>query len=237
VTGTLVRRAARRLASFFGRPRPAESAVEAWDRRAREYGARAVFNLTHTEDQLARVTEIQKQAIYPHVRAALRHDERLALDFGCGPGRFTADLAMMIEGRAIGVDTTQAFIAMAPASEGVEYRLMSAGRIPIDDGEVDLLWICLVLGGIVEPELLERSIRELDRVLRPGGLLVLVENTSERQDAPHWHFRSVDSYRSHLGFVDLEHKGDYHDASERISIMLGRKPTRLNAAASQLERT
>jgi SAM-dependent methyltransferase len=223
MTETLVRRVARRVARLLGRMTPAESAAAAWDRRAREHGARAVFNLSHGEGELAKVTEIQKGAIYPHVRAALRKDERLALDFGCGPGRFTGDLAKMIEGRAIGVDTTRAFIEMAPAGPGVEYRVMNAGQIPVGDGQVDLLWVCLVLGGIVEEAVLERSIRELDRVLRPGGLMVIVENTTMARDAPHWKFRSIDAYRRLLAFADLEHKGDYEDASERISILVGRK--------------
>ena len=178
MTTGLIRRVGRRLATFFRGMVPTHSPADHWDLRARDYGVRAVFNLAHGEHDLAHVTEMQKSVIHPHVRAALRHDERLALDFGCGPGRFTDDLARIIEGRAIGVDTTRAFIDMAAESEAVEYRVMIPGRIPAGDGEVDLIWICLVLGGIGDPNVLAASIRELDRVLRPGGLLVLVENTS-----------------------------------------------------------
>jgi ubiquinone/menaquinone biosynthesis C-methylase UbiE len=223
VTSALVRRVARRVARLLAGEAPAGSPVEAWDRRAREHGARAVFNLTHTEAELAQVTEMQRQAIHPHVRAALRGGERLALDFGCGPGRFTGDLAAMIHGRAIGIDTTRAFVEMAPRGEGVEYRVMEAGRIPVSDAEVDLLWVCLVLGGIVEDDVLSRSVAELDRVLKPGALLVVIENTSEKTDAPHWRFRSVDAYRQLLSFATLQHKGDYEDVGERISILIGRK--------------
>ncbi len=220
--GTRLRRLAGRVVKLLGRSR-SESPLEAWDRRAREFGARAVFNLAHGDDQLGQVTELQRRTIYPHLREALRGNERLALDFGCGPGRFTADLAKMIGGRAIGVDTTRAFIEMAPRSPSVEYQVMTAGRIPAADGEVDLLWICLVMGGIVDNLLLQQSIRELDRVLRPDGLLVVVENTSERDDAPHWKFRSVAEYQRLFDFARLEHKADYEDVSERISVLIGRK--------------
>lgn len=223
MTRSLVQRITRRVTRLIlGRLRD-ESPIEVWNRRARQYGPRAVFNLVHGEDELDQVTAMQKRAIYPHVLAELRGDERLALDFGCGPGRFTADLANMIHGRAIGVDTTRAFIDMAPRVASVEYRVMTAGQIPVDGGQVDLLWICLVLGGIDDRTVLESSIRELNRVLTPGGLVVLVENTSERNDAPHWTFRSVSEYQRLLEFVALEHKGDYEDAAERISIMVGRK--------------
>src|SRR5689334_22067001 len=221
---TLVRHLAKHVARLLAARTARESTVDAWwDRRAREHGARAVFNLVHTEAELDQVTEMQRQTIYPHVRAALRGDERTALDFGCGPGRFTADLAKMIQGRAIGLDTTRAFIEMAPHAEGVEYRPMTAGRIPVGDAEVDFLWVCLVLGGILENDVLRRSVDELNRVLKPGGLLVLVENTSAMADPAHWRFRSIGAYQRLLAFAALEHKGDYEDASERISIMIGRK--------------
>lgn len=226
----LVWRAARRVVRIVRNSVLPESPAEAWERRARTYGARAVFNLTHDEVQLAQVTEMQKREIYPHVRAALNRQERLALDFGCGPGRFTRDLAEMIGGRAIGVDTTRAFIEMAPPAPMVEYRHMAAGRIPVADGEADLVWICLVLGGLIEQHVLEASVREINRVLRSGGLLVLIENTSPAPDAAHWKFRSVADYRALFPFVPLEHKSDYFDASERISIMTGRKTTDGNTA-------
>ena len=221
----MISRAVRRVARLLCNSTAQEPSAAAWDRRAREYGARAVFNLCHGEEQLAQVTEMQKREIYPHVRAALNQQERLALDFGCGPGRFTRDLAEMIGGTAIGVDTTRAFIEMAPRSPVVDYRVMSAGRIPVADSEVDLVWVCLVLGGVLEQHLLEQSIQEINRVLRPGGLLVLVENTSPAPDAAHWKFRSVAEYQALFPFAPLEHKGDYEDAAERISIMTGRKTT------------
>jgi len=80
-----------------------------------------------------------------------------------------------------------------------------------------------VLGGILENDVLRRSVDELNRVLKPGGLLVLVENTSAMADPAHWRFRSIGAYQRLLAFAALEHKGDYEDASERISIMIGRK--------------
>jgi SAM-dependent methyltransferase len=224
MTAALVRHLAKRVARMLAVRTTPESTVDGWwDRRAREHGARAVFNLVHTEDELDRITNLQRQAIYPHVRAALRGDERTVLDFGCGPGRFTADLARMIQGRAIGLDTTRAFIEMAPSADEVEYRPMIAGLIPVGDAEVDLLWVCLVLGGILEDDVLRRSAAELNRVLKPGGLFVLIENTSAMADPAHWRFRSIGAYQRLLAFAALEHKGDYEDASERISIMIGRK--------------
>jgi hypothetical protein len=53
--------------------------------------------------------------------------------------------------------------------------------------------------------------------------LFLAENTEERPDLEYWQFRSVREYQKLLSFAGLEHKGDYYDLDERISILAGRK--------------
>ena len=197
--------------------------IQQWEDRARRYGARAVLNLGHSEDELRHVTEFQRRELYPIFRAALRGDERLVLDFGCGPGRFTSDLREMIRGCAIGVDPIQSLLDLAPRHPEVEYRLMSEGRIPVASDEVDVIWICLVLGGI-HGRTLEATAREIYRVLRPGGLLFLVENTTKGAGSSFWAFRSVAEYQTLLSPIPLVRARDYQDLGERISVMTGRKP-------------
>jgi len=197
--------------------------VQQWEDRARRYGVRAVLNIGHSEEEVSKVTEFQRRELYPLFREALRGDERVVLDFGCGPGRFTCDLREMIRGRAIGVDPIQSFLDLAPRHPEVDYHLMTEGRIPVDSQSVDAIWICLVLGGI-HGRTLKATVSEIHRVLRPGGLLFLVENTTEDGGGPFWAFRSVAKYRTLLSPIPLMHKHDYHDLGERISVMTGRKP-------------
>lgn len=192
-----------------------------WEQRAKKYGARAVFNLRHSEDELARVTELQKTTLYPLLQAQLRESDHLVLDLGCGPGRFTADLARLTKGRAIGVDPIQSLLDLAPLSGNVEFRRMHEGRLPLEDGQADVIWICLVLGGLND-QILELTIAEIHRVLRPGGLLFLVENTSTSPGKAFWRFRSVAEYQRLLQPLRLEHLDDYDDLGERISILAGR---------------
>jgi SAM-dependent methyltransferase len=101
---------------------------------------------------------------------------------------------------------------------------MKAGTIPAETASVDLVWICLVLGGI-QGELLQRTLQEILRVLKPNGLVFLVENTTNGNGNGFWTFRSVDRYQTILPGVRLEHLGDYRDLDERISIFAGRKLT------------
>jgi hypothetical protein len=59
-------------------------------------------------------------------------------------------------------------------------------------------------------------------VLRPGGLVFLVENTSDGSGNAFWAFRSVAEYQRLFRPVSLEHVHDYHDLGERISVLTGR---------------
>src|SRR5262250_2734698 len=81
-----IRRLARRLSAPPPDPR---TPIQRWHDRAEQHGARAVFNLGHGPDEMTQVTQRQSAELLPLLRARLRGDERLVLDLGCGPGRFT----------------------------------------------------------------------------------------------------------------------------------------------------
>jgi hypothetical protein len=111
---------------------------------------------------------------------------------------------------------------LAPRHKRVEYRLMWPGKIPVATASIDLVWICLVLGGL-QGKVLTSTLREIDRVLKPDGLTFLVENTTSIASSGFWTFRSIGEYRVILPGISLQHLGDYVDLGERISIFAGRK--------------
>lgn len=193
-----------------------------WEARAAQFGPRSVLNLAHPPEAFEAVTRRQREELFPHLARALRGGEGLALDFGCGPGRFTAGLAALIGCRAIGLDIVDSFLGMAPKSANVEYRLMREGEIDLESEDVDVVWVCLVLGGIKPPVLL-RTAAELVRVLKPGGLLFLVENTSDQPDCEHWSFRTVAEYQALFSRIPLMPVHEYMDLDERVTAMAGRK--------------
>ena len=166
------------------------------------------------------ITRMQECEMFPYFRSALKGHEKVVLDFGCGPGRFTVQLAEMIHGRAIGLDPMRALLRKAPTSPTVRYRCVRSTSLPFRDNSIDVIFCCLVMGGIAKPE---RTVCEFSRVLRPAGLMFLVENTSEKQDGEFWKYRSVECYLALFSFVKLVHLHDYFDIGERISIMAGRK--------------
>jgi SAM-dependent methyltransferase len=197
--------------------------VRYWERRARSMGARAVVNAGATDEQLAEITKRQRETLFPILAGMLNGDERLALDFGCGPGRFTAELAELISGRAVGVDPVAGLLDLAPRDRAVEYRLLSDGRIPIGDAEADVAWVCLVLGGITDPASLAGSVAELERVLRPNGVLLLAECTNPKPDLAYWHYRPVDEYVGMFASVDLTVRGQYMELDNTVSVLAGRR--------------
>jgi len=196
---------------------------EYWEDRVLKYGRRSVLNIKHSEDEYEQVTALQKARLFTILASQLNGREKVALDFGCGPGRFTPDLADLIRGNSIGVDPIPQFLEMAPKKDKAEYLLLENQVIPLADASADVVWVCLVLGGITEENELGQTAREINRVLKSDGLLFLVENTTDAPSAAHWKFRPFESYEKLCSFAPLRYLSDYYDAGERISIMAGRK--------------
>jgi SAM-dependent methyltransferase len=194
-----------------------------WKKRVKRYGRRAVLNIGHSDAEYENVTRAEKAVYFPLLRKMLRGDERTVLDFGCGAGRFTVDLATTMGGYCFGVDPTPELLKMAPRSERVEYVLLKDGEVPLPDGSMDVVWLSLVLGCITSPRELKKAAHEIRRVLNDDGLLFLIENTTDRPNAPHWHYRPPEFYQVLFDFVHLEHLDDHTDVGERYSIMAGRK--------------
>lgn len=199
-----------------------QSGQEYWRSRVEKHGRHAVLNLAHPVGDFERVTVWQKQMLFPILTDLLLGNEKTVLDFGCGPGRFTPDLAQLIGGSAIGVDISKELIELAPGARNVVYRVISDSEYSGDNDEFDVVWVCLVLGGISQA-MLDDTVRFIERAVCCGGLLFLVENTSNQPDVPHWSFRSVEQYQGMFSSIDLHKVYEYTDIGQIISVMAGRR--------------
>jgi SAM-dependent methyltransferase len=100
---------------------------------------------------------------------------RRALDFGCGVGRLSQALAPYFA-RVDGVDVSPAMVGLARScnrhGERVTYHANDRPDLSVfPDGTFDLVVSSIVLQHI-EPAVATRFLRELCRVLAPGGALV-----------------------------------------------------------------
>lgn len=98
------------------------------------------------------------------------------LDVGCGDGMYSV-AASQRGGRVTGVDLSTQMLTAArqrSASEHVvvEWLQTDAVDLPFPDGSFDRVFAVTLLCLVPEPE---RAVREMSRVLAPGGILVLGE--------------------------------------------------------------
>ncbi len=195
-----------------------------WQERARALGARAVVSIDHPAGHdLAVVTDGHRAVVLPALAAHLNGTERTLLDLGCGTGRLTADLAALIGGRAIGVDPVPELLALAPPDPATQFRLLEEDApLPVADGEVDVVFTLTVLGGLPADGELQAMAAELQRVLRPGGLVCLAESVSDAPEVEHWTPRSLADYAEAFPWVTLREVACFDDAGDPISVLVGR---------------
>jgi SAM-dependent methyltransferase len=121
-------------------------------------------------------------ARYDHIRTLYDPRDKVVLDYGCGPGHTSVDLLRHGARRVIGIDISEAEVAEAREravragfGDRSEFMVADAHATGLPGDSLDL-----VVGASVLHHLeLEPALRELRRVLRPGGTAVFHE--------PLWH--------------------------------------------------
>lgn len=139
-----------------------------------EQGARKTEALYLTPDvvaQRARVLEV----------LALRPGERVA-DLGCGPGLLALDMGEQVgaDGSVDGIDFSTSMIPLAQRRcadlPWVRLRSGDVGQLPYADGAFDAAVCTQVYEYVAD---LEGALRELRRVLRPGGRALVMDTDWE----------------------------------------------------------
>ncbi|HEY5926057.1 MAG TPA: class I SAM-dependent methyltransferase [Kofleriaceae bacterium] len=99
---------------------------------------------------------------------------RTAADVGCGQGHWTRLVAALLPATATitGIDREPEWIAIAEARGGARYQVGTAEQLPFADRSLDLVTAQTVLIHVADPPAV---LREMARVLRPGGKLWLLE--------------------------------------------------------------
>ena len=127
--------------------------------------------------------------------------ELVVADVGCGTGYVARALLGRVD-RVILVDHSDAMLDQARQTlEGVgpraEFRRGELDHLPLSDGEVDAVFAHMVLHHVPD---LSAALREMARVLKPGGTLVVCDLLPHRE---HWMAEEMADLRLGIDPTDL----------------------------------
>lgn len=140
--------------------------------RSKFQEARAFYDSQYGHEEYAPYLTAETHPYYSELKAFVtihKLENRRCLEIGCGRGAFqnmVADYTGCDASESVGRYLRKPFV------------MCDAGALPFESNRFDAVWTIQVLEHVPDPEM---AFREIARVLKPGGVLLL---------APAWHTRS-----------------------------------------------
>lgn len=111
-----------------------------------------------------------------------------ALDVACGTGRLTMELVTRVgqQGSVTGLDFSEEMLALARRqAPEIDWRSGDALELPFPDAEFDAVTVGFAVRNFED---LAGGLREMRRVTRPGGRVVVLEFTEPKRPPLSWFF-------------------------------------------------
>ena len=126
-------------------------------------------------------------------RAIRQIDGKKVLDIACGTGDFSIAIAKKTNASVTGLDLSEGMLKVMDEKvkkEGLQDRIGTlqgdCENLPFEDNSFD----CVTIGfGIRNFEHREKALREILRVLRPGGKLIILELSIPQNPVVRWFYK------------------------------------------------
>jgi demethylmenaquinone methyltransferase / 2-methoxy-6-polyprenyl-1,4-benzoquinol methylase len=156
------------LDGFYSRPEQRQAVVTSlFDDTARYY------------DRITNLMSLGTGAAYR--REVLRRigvgEGSRVLDIACGTGQVSAAALRLVgpTGAVLGVDPSEGMRRIAEARRGIRTLAGTGERLPVDDASFDVVVMGYALRHVAD---LLTAFKEMRRVLRPGGVVAILEITA-----------------------------------------------------------
>ncbi|AOE49184.1 malonyl-ACP O-methyltransferase BioC [Kangiella sediminilitoris] len=168
--------------------------------------ARSFSKAAKTYDAAAFFQRIAGERLYERLDY-FKLEPKSIVDLGCGTGVFTRELSQRFtQAQVTGVDIAEGMIQWCQQQSSAErYLCADAMTLPFPDNSVDLIFSNLAIQWVND---LSALFQELNRVLRPDGLLLFTTLGPDSLKELKQSFAEVDHYQHVNDFIDMHHVGD-----------------------------
>lgn len=197
--------------------------IDRWDQLASKDLDAAVIDPRDVSGRKNRyISGLRNQAILQSVRAEIGTDD-IVLDFGCGNGSVSAQLATR-GCSVIGIDISKGLLRRTADRGQLGKTLFvhyDGKSIPIRPGSIKAAVTWVVLNHIIDDSELLGLLAQIHEKLAPGGLLIAIEQVRKRPtiDLVTWQNR-----RTIEGFCAIFDSAGFEVANHEI-VRYGRLPT------------
>jgi malonyl-CoA O-methyltransferase len=142
--------------------------------------------------------------------AYMRVDPKTILDVGCGTGACSRELRDTFKkAKVSGIDLAEGMIAKAKQSQKlfnkIDYQVADVDALPYQDNQFDLIFSNLAIQWVPD---LKQTFIELNRVLKPGGLLIFSTLGPDTLIELKQSWQAIDSDVHVNDFIDMHIVGD-----------------------------